>query len=246
MAKLRVPVLESYEFQPAIKDKDLSTPPVSPVKGDRYLVAGSATGLWEGKEKNIAWFDTEWKFDAPKEGTIIFANDEKLFYKYSNSVWGLLFTEQGLGDMVKSTYDTDNDGIVDKAEAIDDGEGNTASAADVKDAVTKKHDGAAQDTAIAGKTSLGEVKADTDIADAISKKHAHTNKTVLDAIEVALTTVLKTAYDDAVTKAHEHSNISILDNIEVAFTNALKSNYDDAYSKRAIYDADLGVITFEI
>jgi len=45
----------------------------------------------------------------------------------------------GVGDMLKSTYDTDVDGIVDKAESIDDGGGNTATAADLKDAVTKKH-----------------------------------------------------------------------------------------------------------
>jgi len=34
----RVPVLESYEFQPAVLDKDLSTPPGSPAKGNRYIV----------------------------------------------------------------------------------------------------------------------------------------------------------------------------------------------------------------
>jgi len=48
-------------------------------------------------------------------------------------------TQAGGGDMSKSTYDTDDDGIVDKAETIDDGAGNSASASDVKDAVTKKH-----------------------------------------------------------------------------------------------------------
>jgi hypothetical protein len=44
----------------------------------------------------------------------------------------------GTGDMAKATYDTDNDGRVDVAEGIDDGT-NSATAASIKDAVTKKH-----------------------------------------------------------------------------------------------------------
>lgn len=46
----------------------------------------------------------------------------------------------GGGDMLKSVYDTDENEIVDKAESLDDGAGNTASASDTKDAVTKKHE----------------------------------------------------------------------------------------------------------
>lgn len=45
----------------------------------------------------------------------------------------------GAGDMLKSLYDTNANGIVDKSEAIDDNAGNTASAADIKDSVTEKH-----------------------------------------------------------------------------------------------------------
>ncbi|GAI64265.1 unnamed protein product, partial [marine sediment metagenome] len=43
------------------------------------------------------------------------------------------------GDMLKITYDIDENGIVDKAETVDDGAGNSSTAVDVKDAVTKKH-----------------------------------------------------------------------------------------------------------
>jgi len=45
----------------------------------------------------------------------------------------------------------------------------------VQTAIAQAHDGNAQNTTIAGKTTLTEVKADTDIADAISKKHSNTN-----------------------------------------------------------------------
>lgn len=114
--------------------------------------------------------------------------------------------------MLKSVYDVDEDDIVDKAATIDDGEGNSATAADVKDAVTKKHE--------------------------------HANKTVLDAIEEALTTALKTAYDNAASLAHSHANIAILDLIDEAFTSALKTQYDKAYSSRALYDAGTDEIVF--
>jgi hypothetical protein len=44
----------------------------------------------------------------------------------------------GGGDMAKATYDTDNDGRVDAAESINDGT-HSATAANIEDAVTKKH-----------------------------------------------------------------------------------------------------------
>jgi hypothetical protein len=56
--------------------------------------------------------------------------------------------------------------------------------------------------------------------------HSHSNKSILDLVEQALTSELKTAYDGAVTATHGHSNKSILDNIQEAFTTALKSAYD--------------------
>ena len=38
----------------------------------------------------------------------------------------------GSGDMLKSTYDTGDNGIVDKAETVDDGAGNVKTAAQIK------------------------------------------------------------------------------------------------------------------
>jgi hypothetical protein len=45
--------------------------------------------------------------------------------------------------------------------------------------------------------TISQVKADTDIADSLTKKHSHTNKTTLDSVQEALTTVLKGNYDTA-------------------------------------------------
>lgn len=131
----RVPVLEKYEFQPAVLDKDLSTPPVSPVAGDRYIVATGGTGAWATHDKHIAWFNgTTWDFYIPVEGWLTWIKDEDLFYYYSGaSVW----TALPVGDMQKSVYDTDNDGRVDKAESVDDGVSITT-AAQVKEAYDRR------------------------------------------------------------------------------------------------------------
>lgn len=47
-------------------------------------------------------------------------------------------TPTGGGDMTKAVYDTDADNIVDKAEAVDDGAGNSTTAAQVKEAYTRR------------------------------------------------------------------------------------------------------------
>ena len=138
MAKYRVPTLENFSFQPPVEDKDLTTSPSGSTKGLRHIIAGTG-GDWSGGTINdIAWFDgADWQFDTPLEGWLTYVKDENEFYFFTGSAWEMLPTNAG--DMLKSVYDTDNDGIVDKAETIDDGVGNSATAADVKDAVDKKH-----------------------------------------------------------------------------------------------------------
>lgn len=242
MPQYRVPVLENYEFQPPVIC-ELSGNPASPAEGDRYLVVATAIGDFAGQEDKIAWFDgSVWKFDAPKEGMLTYNKAEDDFVYYDGTSWKSLSEGLGLGDMLKSVYDTDDDGRVDKAESLDDGT-NVVTAAEAKDAVDKAHD--------------------------------HANKAILDAIEEAFTTALKTAYDDAVSKAHvqgtdqyldegganevsaaevkqavtdshTHANKAILDAIDVAFTTVLKGQYDDAYAKRAQWNANLGMIIFDL
>ena len=113
----RVPVLEKFAYQPSVKDKDLATPPVSPVKGDRYIVAASATGAWLGQDKNIAWYDgAVWKFDVPSEGWQAWVEDENKYYFYSGT---LVWSPENDGDMRKAVYDTDANGVVDAAGDFD-------------------------------------------------------------------------------------------------------------------------------
>lgn len=72
----------------SIKDKDLTTPPGSPADGDTYIVGSGATGLWSGKDLNIAaWTNGAWKFFPPKEGWSCWVEDEDLRLEYNGSSW---------------------------------------------------------------------------------------------------------------------------------------------------------------
>src|SRR3990167_2583385 len=105
MPQFRVPVLEQYEYQQAVIDKDLTAPPVSPVKGDRYIVASPATGAWAGEENNLAWYDgAAWVFDTVAEGWQTWVKDENKQYLFDGTTW----VAQATGDMTKAVYDTDN------------------------------------------------------------------------------------------------------------------------------------------
>ena len=63
--------------------------------------------------------------------------ERRLGDKRAEQFWEMI--KAAGGDMLKADYDQDADGIVDKAENVDDGAGNASTAVEVKDAVDKKH-----------------------------------------------------------------------------------------------------------
>ena len=68
----------------AVKDKDLSTPPVSPAAGDIYIVASGGSGAWAGKDKKVAAYTARgWLFITPAAFDIATVIDESLIYHYS-------------------------------------------------------------------------------------------------------------------------------------------------------------------
>ena len=68
----------------SVIDKDLATPPGSPMLGDRYLVPGSPTGAWVTKTDYIATYTAQgWVFAAPVTGRLVYVIDETAFYHYS-------------------------------------------------------------------------------------------------------------------------------------------------------------------
>ncbi len=59
--------------QLAVEDASLTTPPIGPVEGDRYIVAAAATGAWAGHDGEVAAFvDGAWMFVAAEAGWLAF------------------------------------------------------------------------------------------------------------------------------------------------------------------------------
>ena len=144
MAQYRIPIEETFSWQRPVKDKDLATPPVSPAKGDRYIVAASPTGAWVGYAKSIAWCSNAtgpvWSFDIPAEGWQAWVNDEDVGYVYNGSAWVLEIHAQQ--HSITSTADhtsSATSGKMLKANANGLPVDATNTDTEVADAVTKKH-----------------------------------------------------------------------------------------------------------
>lgn len=68
-------------------DRHLQVPPTSPNVNDLYIVANGASGVWEGKDNQIAFYDNGWKYLNPREGSTLWVNDEDCLYSFNGSVW---------------------------------------------------------------------------------------------------------------------------------------------------------------
>jgi hypothetical protein len=106
--------------QLAVLDRDLASPPASPVTGARYIVAASPTGAWSGKPSHIATHDgAAWQFHAPEPGWLAFVLDENGLIAWSGSAWlptlGLDATAAKLG--LNTTADT-TDRLAVKSDAV--------------------------------------------------------------------------------------------------------------------------------
>lgn len=67
----------------------ITTPPVGPTTGDRYRITATATGVWVGKENQIAeWDGAAWLYTVPSEGFAVrdmTANTQLIF---DGTAWG--------------------------------------------------------------------------------------------------------------------------------------------------------------
>uniref|UniRef100_UPI0039997A99 DUF2793 domain-containing protein n=1 Tax=Roseovarius halophilus (ex Wu et al. 2025) TaxID=3376060 RepID=UPI0039997A99 len=104
-AKLSLPFLEASQksehvtvndalqsvdavVQLSVLDRDASTPPGSPVDGDRYLVPSGATAAWDGWDDSVAYFAAgAWHRLQPNEGWLAWVEDEGLILVYENGAW---------------------------------------------------------------------------------------------------------------------------------------------------------------
>lgn len=81
-------ILEWFAAGAAIEDRDLASPPGSPADGQGYLIAASATGVWAGKDGQLALYvNTGFLYFTVKEGMRIWVKDENVKSTYNGSSW---------------------------------------------------------------------------------------------------------------------------------------------------------------
>lgn len=94
-----------------VKQVFLSTPPGSPSGGDRYVVGGSATGAWAGKDYKIAaYIDGMWRFYDPRPGMSAYSEADSTRYDVDASFqWVPQFANGGLGSVTFSAFTKTSD-----------------------------------------------------------------------------------------------------------------------------------------
>lgn len=73
----------------SVKSRTQTGAPATPLSGERYIVAASATGLWAGKVGMIACFvDGGWSFIAVAKGWLAYVEDEGKLLVFDGTQWG--------------------------------------------------------------------------------------------------------------------------------------------------------------
>jgi hypothetical protein len=67
---------------------DEGAPPSSPMPGQCWIVAGSATGEWAGQDGFVAcWTEGGWRFAAPRAGLRLWVADREHSMFYDGDAW---------------------------------------------------------------------------------------------------------------------------------------------------------------
>jgi len=82
--------------QPAVLSRTTTAPPASPDEGDAYIVGASATGVWSGKDGNLAcWLNGGWSYRAPADGWLAYVTDTAEFAVFQSGNWTSFVTTGG-------------------------------------------------------------------------------------------------------------------------------------------------------
>lgn len=82
--------------QPAVLSRTTTAPPASPDEGDAYIVGASATGVWSGKDGNLAcWLNGGWSYRAPADGWLAYVTDMAEFAVFQSGNWTSFVTTGG-------------------------------------------------------------------------------------------------------------------------------------------------------
>jgi Protein of unknown function (DUF2793) len=72
----------------SVVSRTLSVPPVTPVDGQRYLIAAVPTGVWTTHAGQIALrMEGTWRFLIPREGWRIWIENEDVFVIFDGTTW---------------------------------------------------------------------------------------------------------------------------------------------------------------
>jgi Protein of unknown function (DUF2793) len=74
--------------QLSVLDRNRTAPPLSPVDGDRHIVAPAATGLWVGWDLNVAfWADGVWMRLVPRPGWTAWSIADAAHTVWNGTAW---------------------------------------------------------------------------------------------------------------------------------------------------------------
>lgn len=85
--------------QLSVLGRVLTSPPVSPDPGSRYIIPPAATGDWTGRENQIAAYqDGTWAYFVPREGWLAWIAGENILVIYSMGSWSEITGSGGESD----------------------------------------------------------------------------------------------------------------------------------------------------
>ncbi len=75
--------------QLSVTERVRTSPPDTPLEGDRYIVGEGANGDWAGHDRNLAFYDSDagWLFTTPKPGWCAYILAEEVMVAWNGSDW---------------------------------------------------------------------------------------------------------------------------------------------------------------
>ncbi|GGE54582.1 DUF2793 domain-containing protein [Actibacterium pelagium] len=95
----------------SVKSQSVAAAPITPIAGDRYVVAAGGSGAWAGQDAKVAmWDGVAWAFHTPNKGWRAWVEDEGNLSVFEGSAWVLQTGDfQNLGGIgINTSSDTVN------------------------------------------------------------------------------------------------------------------------------------------
>lgn len=100
--------------QLSVADRTRTTPPATPMEGQRHIVAAAPVAVWAGQAGKVAlWLDGAWQFFAPLAGWRAWIVSEDLEVAYDGTAW----VAMGGGGAVPDVLAVDQIGVATSSDA---------------------------------------------------------------------------------------------------------------------------------